>query len=100
MSNLRQHQASIAYLNRELRHRDPDWWIDQRRVHPARQIKVAVVRSPESEVIAREFFATVAKDPELLGKRAGVLLRWDEQRKRIYARMSLMAELREALYGA
>ncbi len=66
---------SLRQLNKELAGR-PDWWWDTRRVHPARQIVVPLVRSSEAEVAAKAFFAEVAKDAELLVKRASILFQW------------------------
>ena len=90
----RQHSA-LRSINRELRHRDVDWWIDNRRIHPERQVKVPVVRGPDAEVIAKQFFETVAKDPGLLSLRAGILLTWHEQRKKIDKWRELLNEARQ-----
>ena len=72
---------SLRQLNLEVRRRgNPDWWIDTRRVHPDRQIKVPMVRSPAAEATAKAYFATVAQDTELLCRRANILLCWAQYR--------------------
>jgi hypothetical protein len=68
----------LRQLNREIDRLDnPDWWQPHtRRVDPARMITVPLVRASDKEVIAKAFFASVARDPELLARRAGILAQW------------------------
>jgi hypothetical protein len=78
---------ALRGLNADIRRREnPNWWIDTRRVHPDRQIKVPMVRSPQAEVTARGFFAKVAHDPELLCRRMGILLQWTARSPSHYVR--------------
>lgn len=70
-------EQSIRALNQELHRRgNPEWWIDLHRVHPARQIRLPLVRSSQAEQLARAFFASISRDAELLCRRAGILYQW------------------------
>lgn len=81
LRRLKIHQIELKSVNNQIKNLDnPEWYVNTRRIHPERQIKVAMVRSSQMEAVAREFFATVAQDPELLTKRANILLSWHQQR--------------------
>jgi len=75
-------QRILASVNADIRRKgDPDWWIGLRRVHPERQIRVPIVRGPHAETLARQFFAGVSQDAELLRRRAVILWQWYSQRR-------------------
>jgi hypothetical protein len=80
-------KQSLKQLNRELRRiDDPDWWTGYtRRIHPARQITAPLVRSSEMQVLAREFFASIAHDKILLERRAQVIITWFLQSQELQA---------------
>lgn len=72
----------LGHINREIvRRGNPDWWIDTVRYHPDRRVRVPLARTSTTELLARELFVKVARDPELLTRRAVVLLSWYQQRK-------------------
>lgn len=72
---------SLRYVNKEIdRCENPQWYIDVRRIHPERQIRLPIVRCSSNEILAREFFVKAAHDPEILAKREILLSIWSEQR--------------------
>lgn len=80
-------EQSLRELNREIEkdiehgRTDPEWWVGRRRVHPARHVLTPLVRTSEAEATARQFFADVARDGELMARRANILWTWARQRR-------------------
>ncbi len=74
-------QRSLEALNRVIRQSEClDWWI-VRPTAPERFLRLRLARTSTNEVLARDFFIRLGRDPELLAKRAGLLYRlWRSQR--------------------
>lgn len=74
--------AILRELNREIERRgNPYWWQSDYRVHPDRYPRREQRRSSSAQLLAEEFFCRVAKDTELLARRAQILWNWYQQRR-------------------
>jgi hypothetical protein len=74
-----------------------DWWVGAHRIHPARQITVALVRPAGAEVIAREWFAALVKDARR--QRAALIRQWRHRTTRVASIDPWVDAVRAAVRG-